>query len=79
LIRWHFEYIILFGLPIIPENREYSLETADFIAYAYVMDLNRAVLEFYRSGHKMGEISFQVLVDLVKADWGRMSSAWEDY
>ena len=75
-----FEYVILFGLPIIPENREYSLgETTDFIAYAYVMDLNRDVLELYRSGYKMGEFSFQALVDLIKADWGRMSSTWEDY
>jgi hypothetical protein len=75
-----FEYVILFGLPIIPEHREYSLgEPTDFIAYAYVVDLNRDVLELYRSGHKLGEFSFQALVDLVKADWGRMSSTWEDY
>jgi hypothetical protein len=74
-----FEYIILFGLPIIPENREYSIETTDFITYAYVMDLNRDVLEFYLIGHNIGEFPFQVLVDLIKADWGRMSSTWEDY
>jgi hypothetical protein len=74
-----FKYVILFGRSIIPENREYSLETTDFIAYAYVMDLNHDVLEFYLIGHKMGEFLFQVPVDLIKADCGRMSSTWEDH
>jgi hypothetical protein len=65
-----FEYVILFGLPIIPEHRGYSLgEYNVFISYVYVIDLDNNVFEIYRDGYSMGKFSFQSLVDSAGSDW----------
>lgn len=60
------EWIYLYELPIIPEDRRCKLEDYNaFVQYAYVIDLNRSALEFYRFNHKMKESLFEELCRVV--------------